>query len=100
MQFESSRYFSDQQTPIDYILVYNKPKLTQENTLKLENFLKTLLDVGFKAEIQAFSVSNEENSIFALTHVTNYYREIQKGSIKNIILNVFTNILYVFSYSG
>lgn len=59
MYFETSHYFSDKKTPIDYILVYNTRNLTVANLSKLEIFVQNLLDVGFKAEIEVFSVSIE-----------------------------------------
>lgn len=54
---EASKFFSDNKTQIDYILVYKKTKLDTEKKIKLETYLKNLLDIGFKAEIQQFSVS-------------------------------------------
>lgn len=58
------RYFSDKTTPIDYVLVYNKTKLSLKGITKLENFLKKIIDLGFKVEIERYSVSDH----FHLNH--------------------------------
>lgn len=60
MQSEASRNFSDQETPIDFVLVYNKEKFDIANSAKLETFVQNILDVGFKVEIEVSSVSKAE----------------------------------------
>lgn len=53
----SSSYFSDKYTTIDYVLVYNRSKIPLDDVIKLETFLEKIIDLGFKVEIQSYSVS-------------------------------------------